>query len=277
MHYVASTVRSLEVSGNMKTVASGIASAGTALGMILVGQVRGVTMNRLGWRKGLLVEMAFLGISLPCGFLLKIRTAEEDALEEEESEYTLAATSGVKSLVDFTSIDKDRTSDDYSDASLNGHDDQRTKCDSLSLGEKLQRLLTDVVFYLTLLCALLVVHPMYASIHYLPSLAETHLNLTPQEVSSLTTVAGVVSLVTRVIMGVIGNRDVEVRYVLYVGINVISAASSCFISLWSTFHLMIVYAALSGAMIGEINNLICSYIYRSGQSCNVTRLRLVPF
>ena len=258
LQYVASTVRSLEVSGNMKTLASGIASAGTAIGVILIGQVRGVTMTQLGWRKGLLVEIAFLGISLPCGLLLKIRTTE-NSTTDKKSEYILPPSPDVKYLVDHSATDEECASyklDTRSDASLNslGIDGQamvRETENYLSLGEQIKYLLTDVVFYLTLLCAFLIIHPMYGSIHYLPGLVETCLELTPQQVSSITTVVGSVSLVTRIILGVISNHDVEVRYVLYVGINVISAASSCFIGVWSTFHLMIACAALSGVMIGE--------------------------
>ena len=232
MQYLASTVRIQQSFEKSRALATGISLAGGGIGMIVISAIRAGAINTVGWQKGLLYELGFVGISIPA--VLFLRDTDSDSQQ--------------------ISIDGDT---DYGTITSNLHKRSTTVSKPCEENGSVQRtvnlaFLSNSLFYLSLVITILLASGPFTTAYYLPSLARLDNGLTSDQASWLILISGVAGIPGRIIIGYIGSHSLLTRALLLFFVNLITAITTCLAQYMTTFSLLVPYAILLGILSGEL-------------------------
>ena len=234
IQYLASTIRIQESFEKNRALATGIAASGGGIGMIVISAMRAGAINTVGWQKGLLFELVFVGISIPVVSFLR----------DKQPDSRHISTDG---CTDYgTSRELDNLQEDISTVS----EAHQKKCSALRSDNL--AFLTHPLFYFSLIIIILLANEAYTTSYYLPSLARLDNGLTSDQASWLILISGVAGIPGRIVVGYIGSHSLLTRALLYFIVNLITAITTCLVQYLTSFPLLVLYAILLGIMGGEL-------------------------
>ena len=213
---MVSIVRTQEVFSDRRSLASGIASTGSAVGQVVLGQFRGSTTTRLGWRNTLLVELSFILFCVMCVIVLHVQSLYHQAgpyqtIGEDENKFSK----------------KEVSADDS------------------------PSLLRNPFTYLLVLCVVPMMIGVTPPVFFLPGRVRIDLDMSAHQAALLVQISGLFSIPARLIVAYFGAYSLRVRFLLIVLINFVTSLSTICVFLYTKFAYLAVYAMLLGVITGK--------------------------
>ena len=197
--YLASTVSAQEAIWYNRSLATGITAVGGGVGVILLSELRAITITAAGWRNSLLVELAFVIITFPFIYFLKPSKNRELSESQQESD------------LDQSSLEKSSgCNDDVETTNKNCINDETSQLVP-SNPHVTHSFYRNPVLYLMIMVSLLLTNAFTAPNYYLPSRVQNDLGMSSEKSAALILITGLINIPTRFMCGWAGSYGVRVR------------------------------------------------------------------